>query len=185
MELLDSLLALGQLTHLPRTGWIQAGVPEPESVAGHVLGVCHLALGTAGRVEPELNLGQVLALILVHDAPEALSGDLPKAASAALPNGAKRAMEQVLADRLLKPFPGAAQSAWEEWCAQETREARFAKLADRLQMGVRCLQLHRSGQGNLKDFWQGLSQLDASEFPPLATLLQEILAQGPEKRPTV
>ena len=185
MDLLASLLALGQLTHLPRTGWIQAGVAVPESVAGHVLGACHLALGVAGRVQPPLDLAQVLALILVHDAPEALSGDLPRQASAALPEGAKQAMEQTLAHDLLAPFPGEARDAWAAWCAQETREARFAKLCDRIQMGLRCVQLRRSGQGGLDSFWLGLGQLDASEFPPLESLLQEILAQGPQKPPTV
>ncbi|MDF1837738.1 MAG: HD domain-containing protein, partial [Planctomycetota bacterium] len=101
MDKLESLLALGQLAHLPRTGWIQAGVADPESVAGHVLGACHLALATGGLVEPELNLGRVLALLAVHDAPEALSGDLPRQASAALPEGAKQSMDSVLAERLL------------------------------------------------------------------------------------
>ncbi len=184
MKLVESLLALGQLDHLPRTGWIQAGVPEPESIAGHVLGVCHLALATAGQVEPGLDLGRVLALILVHDAPEALSGDLPRQASQALPEGAKLAMEEVLAERLLHAFPADAQGAWTEWCAQDTREARFAKLCDRIQLGVRCLQLARSGQGNLDGFWTGLRKVDPSEFPPLVALLQEILAQAPEKPPT-
>lgn len=185
MKLLESLLALGQLDHLPRTGWIQAGVPEPESIAGHVLGVCHLALATAGQVEPRLDLGRVLTLVLVHDAPEALSGDLPRQASQALPEGAKRSMEDVLAAHLLGGFPADAQAAWKEWCAQETREARFAKLCDRVQLGVRCLQLARSGQGNLDDFWAGLRGVDPTEFPPLVALLQEILAQVPKKLPTV
>ncbi len=185
MKLLETLLALGQLDHLPRAGWIQAGVPDPESIAGHVLGVCHLALATAGQVEPGLDLGRVLSLALVHDAPEALSGDLPRQASGALPEGAKQAMEGVLAGRLLHAFPTHAQTAWAEWCAQETREARFVKLCDRIQLGVRCLQLTRSGQENLGDFWDGLRGQDPSEFPPLVDLLQEILAQAPAKPPTV
>ncbi|MBL4771267.1 MAG: HD domain-containing protein [Planctomycetes bacterium] len=189
MKRLASLLALGQLDKLPRTGWIQAGVADPESVAGHVLGVCHLALATCEWVEPRLDFGRVMSLILVHDAPEALSGDLPRAASAALPGGAKASMEQTLAERLLASFPPGAGGAWTEWCAQTTREARFAKLCDRVQLGVRCLQLHNSGQLGLADFWQGLSQLDASEFPPLANLLEEILQEflerGAEKRSTV
>ncbi|MCP5020727.1 MAG: HD domain-containing protein [bacterium] len=185
MKLLETLLALGQLDHLPRAGWIQAGVPEPESIAGHVLGVCHLALATAGQVEPRLDLRRVLTLVLVHDAPEALSGDLPQQASRALPEGAKQTMEEVLAGRLLHAFPADVQTAWTEWCAQETREARFVKLCDRVQLGVRCLQLTRSGQVNLDDFWDGLRKEDPSEFPPLVVLLQEILAQAPEKPPTV
>ncbi len=185
MDKLESLLALGQLAHLPRTGWIQAGVGEPESVAGHVLGACHLALATSGSVEPALDLGRVLTLLAVHDAPEALSGDLPRRASRALPAGAKQAMESVLAGELLADFPAEARAAWSEWCAQESREARFAKLCDRVQLGLRCLQLQRAGQGNLEEFWQGLTGLDASEFPPLHTLLKEILSQYPGKGPTV
>lgn len=171
--MLEALLRLLPLDALPRTGWIQAGIGAPESIAGHVLGTAHLALALAPRVEPGLDLGRVLGLVLVHDVPEALSGDLPRAASQALPAGAKRAMEDQLAAELLTPMGG--EALWQEYQEQATREARFARLCDKLQLGVRLVGYERSGSAGLEDFRAGLEGLDASEFAPARDLLDEIL----------
>ena len=152
MTHLEPLLALLALDRLPRTGWIQRGVPEPESIAGHVLGTAHLALALAPRVEPALDQGRVLVMVLVHDAPEALTGDLPKAASELLPPGAKQAMESGAAERLFLPHAPDSVAAFREYQAQETREARFARLCDRLQLGVRLVGYRRSGQRGLDEF---------------------------------
>lgn len=177
MPHLEPLLALLALDRLPRTGWVQRGVPEPESIAGHVLGTAHLALALAPEVLPPLDLQRVLAMALVHDAPEALTGDLPKAASELLPAGAKQAMESAAAERLLVPLGPAAAEAFREFQAQETREARFARLCDKLQLGVRLVGYRRSGQRGLEEFSVGLRTLDAAEFAPLAAFQQELLAE--------
>jgi len=174
MSHLEPLLALLALDRLPRTGWVQRGVPEPESIAGHVLGTAHLALALAPRVEPALELARVLVMALVHDVPEALTGDLPRAASDLLPPGAKQQMERGAAERLLDPD---AAVAFHEYQAQETREARFTRLCDKLQLGVRLVGYRRSGQRGLEEFSAGLRALDASEFAPAAELLAELIAE--------
>ncbi len=174
MTLLEPLLRLTALDALPRTGWILAGVPNPESIAGHVLGTAHLALALAPRVEPPLDLGRVLSMVLVHDSAEALSGDLPRAAGEALPEGAKSSMEEALARRVA--LPPDATDAWAEYRARETREARFAHLCDKLQLGVRLVGYLRAGQGGLEEFGRGVEALDTSEFSPLVRMQAEILA---------
>lgn len=174
MPLLEPLLRLLPLDSLPRTGWVVAGVPDPESIAGHVLGTAHLALALAPRVEPPLDRARVLEMVLVHDLPEAASGDLPRPASAALPPGAKHAMEDRLAEELVAPL-GSAE-AWAELRAGETREARFARLCDELQLGVRLVGYRRAGRAGLGEFAEGLLALDCAEFPPAEELRREILA---------
>ncbi len=174
--ILPPLLELLSLDQLPRTGWITAGVPNPESVAGHVVSAAHLALGLAPRIEPPLELGSVLTILLVHDAPEALSGDLPKRAANHLPQGSKAAMEDGLARELLAPLGPSALAAFASFRAQGSREARFARLCDKLQLGVRLLGYVLAGQRGLEDFQGGLEALDCSEFPPAADLRDEILA---------
>jgi putative hydrolase of HD superfamily len=172
--MLEPLLRVLPLDALPRTGWVLAGVPRPESIAGHVLGTAHLALALGRRVDPPLDLGRALELVLVHDLPEAGSGDLPLRAGEALPAGAKRAMEDRLAADLAGPL--GLEGAWAEYQAAETREARFARLCDKLQLGVRLVGYQRAGHGGLEDFRAGLEALDCAEFPAAAELLQEILA---------
>jgi 5'-deoxynucleotidase YfbR-like HD superfamily hydrolase len=143
-----------------------------------VLGVAQLALALAPRVAPPLDLGRALALALVHDASEVLSGDLPRRASAALPPGAKAELDRALGTAVALPLGALAASAEAEYRAQATREARFVKLCDRLQLGVRLVGYERAGRRGLDDFWAGLRALDASEFPACAALLGEVLAAG-------
>lgn len=176
MKTLEALLQLVPLDRLPRTGWVLRGVPAPESIAGHVLGACHLALALAPREVPALALDRVLAQILVHDAPEARSGDLPRPAAQHLPAGAKAQMEEGIAAELLEGLAPAALPAWREFQSGETREARFAKLCDRLQLGVQLVAYHRQGIGGLDEFRAGLASLDTTEFPSASEFQAQVLA---------
>lgn len=175
-DVLNALLRLVPLDSLPRTGWVLAGVPDPESIAGHALGAAYCALALAPRVEPPVDVDRVVALCVVHDAPEAESGDLPRAASRALPEGAKARMEATLADGLLKPLSPAARERFAEYAAAETRAARLARLCDKLQLGIRLLAYRRAGQQGLEGFTEGLKDLNCAEFAPAEELRQALLA---------
>ncbi len=172
---LDALLALLPLDRLPRTGWLLRGVPAAESVAGHLLGSAHVALALGARVEPALDLARVLAMTLVHDLPEAVSGDLPRPAARHLPPGAKAKMEDALAQELAGGLSALALDAWSEYRGRTTREARFAHLCDTLQLGVRLLGYERAGQRGLEEFHAGLVELDASEFEPAEALRRDLV----------
>jgi putative hydrolase of HD superfamily len=174
-ETLDALLALLPLERLPRTGWVLRGVGAPEPVAGHVLGTALVALALAPRVEPPLDVDRAVSLAVLHDAPEALSGDLPKRASQLLPEGAKAHMERAAARELLAPLSDAALERYEEYAAGETREARFVKLCDRLQLGLRLVAYVRAGERGLGEFRRGLEALDCSGFAPAAELRARLL----------
>jgi putative hydrolase of HD superfamily len=176
MNRLDALLALLALDRLPRTGWLQHGVPAPESIGGHVLGTAHVAVSLAARVHPPVDLGRLLALILVHDAPEALTGDLPRAAAELLPPGAKHSMEEGAAARLLGPLAPRLVEAWAEYSSGASREARLARHCDTLQLGVRLLGYRKLGHLGLDEFLRGVERLDCAEFPPAEELRREILA---------
>ena len=152
-----------------------AGVPEPESVAAHSHGVGLVALALGPRVEPPLDVDRALTLALVHDVPEALISDLPRPASKLLPEGAKQAAEQAAARILLPPLSDLANTRFQEYASQESREARFARLCDRLHMGVMLVAYYRSGARGLDDFVQSIDALDCSEFAPCEVLRKELL----------
>lgn len=174
-DALQALLRLLPLDRLPRTGWLLRGVADPESIAGHSLGSAFCALALAPRVEPPLDVDRVVALCVVHDAPEAESGDLPQSASRALPEGAKAEMESRLADGLLAPLSSGARARFAEYQAADTREARLARLCDKLQLGIRLLAYQRAGMRGLEEFVGGLESLDCREFPPAEALRSELL----------
>jgi putative hydrolase of HD superfamily len=181
--LLDALLALGPLHDLPRTGWILRGVRDAESIGDHVLATCFLALALGPRVEPRIDVERAVALALVHDVPEALFGDLPRTAAELLPAGAKAEAESRAATRLLGPLSDHALRLWDEHKAMGTREARFVRVCDRLQLGLRLLAYQRAGHAGLDEFRATLAALDCAEFPAAGELRDEILAAlGPAPR---
>jgi len=176
MNQLEALLPLLNLDRLPRTGWLQRGVPSPESIAAHSLGTALVALSLGPRISPVLNLDRAVALAVVHDAPEAWVTDIPRTAAQLLPAGAKAEAEARAARGLLAPLSAAALDRYTEFTAGETREARFAHLCDSLHLGVRLVGYLRAGQRGLEEFRTGLAELDCDEFPPCEELRRQILA---------
>jgi putative hydrolase of HD superfamily len=169
--------ALLALEGLPRSGWIQAGIRNPESVAAHALGVAALVLLLGPRVRPALDLDRAVALAVVHDFPECLTTDLPRAASRLLGARAKHALDRAAAQELLAAHP-AALARWREAAGRGTREARFAALVDKLQLGLRARSYARAGTRGargLGEFRAGLAALDCAEFPELAAFRRELL----------
>ncbi|RME62468.1 MAG: HD domain-containing protein, partial [Caldilineae bacterium] len=82
---LDPLLGLfGQINHLkqlPRTGWLLAGVAQPESVADHTCATALYALFLALAInqapsehglERPLDVERVVILALIHDLGESV-----------------------------------------------------------------------------------------------------------------
>lgn len=183
MERLEALLDLLALERLPRTGWLCAGVPAPESVAAHAFGAALLALALGPAAAPPLDADRAAALLVVHDAPEAWLGDIPRRGAAFLPAGAKRAAEDAIAEELLGALSPLARERYDEYQRGATREARFARLCDRLHLGLRLLGYLRAGQGGLEGFLPGLLALDCGEFAPCAELHEELLAAIAACRP--
>lgn len=176
MTLLDALLALQPLHDLPRTGWILRGIAEPESVGDHTLSTAFVVLALGPRVEPAIDVERALTLAVLHDVPEALTGDWPRTVSELLPSGAKRGVEERAGRRLLEPLSGHALERWQEYRDQATREARFARLCDRLQLGLRAVAYQRGGRTGLGEFRATVAELDCSEFQVAARFQAEILA---------
>lgn len=175
-SLLAALLALEPLERLPRTGWVMHGLAAPETIAGHVLGSCHAVLALGPRLDPPIDVARALALALVHDAPEARIGDLPRTAARYLPEGAKAHAEEAAARDLLGNLSPLAAELFDEFRAQATREARFARICERLQLGVRLAGYRRLGIGGLEEFAETVRGIDCSEFPPAAELQRQVLA---------
>jgi len=176
IKILNSLLALQPLEHLTRTGWAMHGISNPESIAAHINSMCHVVIALGPRIEPRLDTDRALALVAVHDAPEALMGDLPRSAGELLPAGAKHQAERTAAERLLAPLSDYAHERYVEYRAGETREARFVGLCDRLQLGVRLVAYERSGVRGLEEFHAVVHDLDCTEFAPAQELRREIVA---------
>lgn len=69
------------LRHIPRTGWVLRGVPPAvaESVADHIFLTTLIAMDIAerlGSMGVRIDKARVLAMSIIHDIPEAVTGDV-------------------------------------------------------------------------------------------------------------
>ena len=110
-----------------RQGWVNAGVPTPESVAAHSWGMAVLALKLCPK---ELNLEHVLKLCLVHDLPEVVVGDLtPDDDRTTKAEDERAAMEQLAPEWV---------ALFDEYEGQSSPEAVFVRSLDKLDMALQA-----------------------------------------------
>jgi putative hydrolases of HD superfamily len=174
--LIDTGPKLGALKRLPRTGWLQRGVADPESIAEHSYAVAMLAL-LAGDAVEGIDRERLLRMALLHDYAEALMGDLPASAKRLIGPRAKHEGERRAMLELLAGFPAGESyiALWQEYCDGRSREAQLLKALDRIEMLIQALEYERAGSRLMDEFWED-AELGWPEWAPalreLALLLQ-------------
>ena len=125
----DLLFEARMLRHIPRSGFQFLGVGR-ESVAEHVYATTFIAYVLA-RLHPEVDRWKLVTMCLVHDLPEARTGDLNAVQKAYV-----RSDESKAADDAFQgvPFGGDLRDLLEEYAAGETPEAKLARDADQISL---------------------------------------------------
>ena len=127
--LANFLFEVGMLKRTPRSGLPFLG-SGGDSVAEHILRTTYIAFAL-GRLSKEVDPQRVVLLCLLHDLPEARTGDLNyqnKKYVTADEHAAVRDLARTL------PFGDEVQRLWEEYEACETPEARLAHDCDQLEL---------------------------------------------------
>jgi len=185
---LPSLLAFfrtaNHLKNLPRTGWLFAGVAQPESLADHTCLVAIYALFLAEAVNADLtaqgldrplDVGRVLSLALIHDLAESILTDLPKRSTGALGADVKHVAEEQIVVEMMHGLPAGERylALWREYDACSTPEARLVKDVDRLEMVVQSLCYTQRGHTNLREFRSGHTWY----YPVCRALFEQAVAE--------
>lgn len=193
----EFLRRAGGLKGLARQGWVDRGVPDPESVADHTYGVAVMAL-VLGEIAG-LDTGRLVKLALLHDLPETELGDAtpyePVLAQGAGLAAAllhwrellapeelaarkreKEARETQAVAELVAHLPGPANAAiqalWTEYCQGRTPEARFVAQLDKLEALLQAIEYQKAGhEADVESF---LMSARATVDHPI---LQAVLAQ--------
>ena len=174
----DLLWKANRLKTVPRTGWAQKGVAAPETVAAHSHGVALVALLLLEMVDTPCDRSDVLAMAVLHDLPESVTGDMPRGASRLLPAGVKR-------DALSELVRGlACGDEWRTWQEQymgnDTPEARLVKDADKLDLLLQSLFYERAtGNRELDDYWDSVPDA-ALHFAASRDLAAALRARRPD-----
>jgi putative hydrolases of HD superfamily len=136
--ILDFLRAAERLKVTTRSAYTSDGAPE--SVAEHSWRLCLMAL-VLHEEFPDVDVGKLVAMCVVHDLGEAIGGDVPAPEQARRlasdPTATKSAQEREDLLTLLAPLPATIRAEitalWDEYEAASTREARIAKALDKLE----------------------------------------------------
>lgn len=67
-KVLQVMAEVHALTRLPRTGWIMAGVRDPESVSDHCYEAAMFAVFLATQAEMDVDVGRVISNVTVSRA---------------------------------------------------------------------------------------------------------------------
>lgn len=141
---------LGKIKDLKRTGWLRRKITVPESDADHMFSTAFLALLLT---PPELNKERCLELALCHDLQEIYSGDfVPEEISSSEKYQIEHSAVQKLAQELDYPQ---LIDLFEEFESQETAEAKFVKLLDKLDTAVTACYYdfnHRGDRPLIEEF---------------------------------
>jgi putative hydrolase of HD superfamily len=136
--ILEFLRATERLKVVTRSAYTSEGTQE--SVAEHSWRLCLMALVLRDEF-PDVDLGKLLAMCVVHDLGEAIGGDVPAPEQArrraADPGATKAAQEREDLLTLLAPLPAPERvritTLWDEYEAAKSPEARVAKALDKLE----------------------------------------------------
>ena len=119
------------LKHVPRTGYQFLGTGK-ESVAEHIYAVTFIAF-VFSKLEPAANAERLLTMCLVHDLPEARTGDLNYVQKRYVQSDQQAALTDALGDIEWAPQ---IEELIAEFDAGTTLEANLARDADQLALLV-------------------------------------------------
>ena len=136
------------LKNIPRTGWLQRGVPPAvaETVAEHSFEVASILAIIAMESGSGLNKEKLLLMGTIHDWGEAVAGDIPRSLTTRLGKGTKSRAEREIMNEL-SDASGIANLAkiFEEYEERRTDEAVIAKIADVLSTQRQAAAYAQSG----------------------------------------
>lgn len=182
-RVIDTLLGLDTLSDLPRTGWLLRGIRPCESIADHSFGVALVAMLLTDLLRAEgtaVDGERVLRMALVHDAPEARTGDVPMPVKSA---EAERVLDEVEARLARELLPDELHASFREAEAGESLEARIVKAADKLQMMVKAHVYERQGRGRLDEFWHNPKNFRDMDLPVARRVYDRLCERAGRDRP--
>ena len=148
-RIVNFLFEVGMLKRTPRTGWQFLAGAEGESVADHSFRVAMIAFVLARLGDDEVDADHVLRLALVHDLPEARTGDLNYMNQKYAHADEERAAEDLVQGL---PFSDELGTLLREYRAEETRESIVAHDADQLELLLHLVEQRDAGVPSTQDW---------------------------------
>ncbi|CCC69928.1 hypothetical protein NCAS_0D03470 [Naumovozyma castellii] len=165
-----AFLSITQLLKVQkRTGWVNNGVENPESISDHMY---RMSIMSMLIKNPQVNRDRCVRISLVHDIAEALVGDITPLDPMTKEEKHHRewVTVQYLANTLVKPYnEDAAREISEDWLTYENGtglEGQYCKDLDKYEMLVQCFEYEQkyNGEKNLDQFWGCVDVIKTDEI---------------------
>ncbi len=131
----------------PRSGWVQHGVEAAESVAAHAWGTAYLCLLFADAAG--VDQGKAVAIAVLHDVAEAVTGDFATRLAAQdrqITEEAKADAELAAVQGLLPGGVSHLRELWLEYEERSSPEALFVRDMNLIDMCLQALKYERDGR---------------------------------------
>ncbi|MCS7126701.1 MAG: HD domain-containing protein [Aigarchaeota archaeon] len=171
-------MVISKVKEIKRTGWIQRGIEDAESVADHSFAVLSLSMILAEI--RGLNVVEVVRMAILHDLAEAVIGDLTPSQKREKIREYER-VEREFIESLVKLMPKDIGEkyleAWRRYLEGESREARLVGLVDKLEMGLQAvIYLKKTGNEKLLEIYRSALEFVENDSEIL-NILKEALNQ--------
>lgn len=182
-----------KLKDIKRSGWIERGVKNPESVSDHSFMVAILCLIMS---KGGIDKNKAVKMALVHDLAESEVGDIMKRShfNGELPAGwegriltkvEKDEKEKNVIEKIISNLPKDVSreifDLWKEYEERKTKEALFVKDIDVLERVFQALDYHnkQNYEKTLEVFWDNKNKdLDDIKDKNVRKLLKDIINEG-------
>lgn len=175
-DLIRFFQVTGRLKRTPRSGWVEVGIPQPESVADHLFRTAILCMIYADL--EDLNQLKLLRMALIHDLPEAITGDLTPSKKTKV----SKDREDTVINQLLNLLPIKLREKylidWKEYQEGKTRDAKAVRQLEKLEMALQAIEYKPAGLTgqNLERFIKSAEK--AITQPELTRLLSHTLEES-------
>ena len=192
-DLISFFQEMGKLKKLKRRGWVIDGVKEPESVSEHSWRTALMVM-VLGE-ERNIDLERAIKMALIHDVPELIAGDIVETDKGKFyvspgteilkekfDKVSERGKIKIEEESAREILPGEYFKLWKEFQEGNTKEARFVKDADRLELALQAYEYECDGNytsANLRHYYAYCR--DKIKDPELLKLLREIEAKRPKE----
>lgn len=170
---------IAQLKSLYRQGWITKWHMDPaktESVGDHIFAGCLLTFLLAKEYAPEVNAEHALKIFLFHDVGESIVGDYTPYDD--ITEDDKATQEAQALEEIFGSLKNKEEYVgyWKEYHAQETGEARFAKIVDKLEAIMMAYLYEIGGEEIVLEEWDAhfLKHTPSGEVEKIFLALREI-----------
>jgi putative hydrolase of HD superfamily len=166
-------MEIHSLAKIPRTGWLLAGVTNPETVTEHSFETAMIAYILSRDFKEAVDLKKVLLMALFHEIAEARITDLPRRSKDYI-GKAKRAGEAAATADILLDYSPEITRLLEEMHEKKSAEARLVEAAEELQIVFKALVYAKENRGDMSEYRKDIDKYDDLGVAPARALLDAI-----------